>query len=114
MWDNIKEQTITALLTAAILAFGIWIVQNASDGGLISWLGGASGDHVELLTDQVQDLSRFELMVVHATRAQAASGQPSLRCPDGWRDTGAEFSETYRTQEVPYHKYFRICTRMPE
>ena len=115
MWDKIMERTITALVTAAVLAFAVWIVQGASDGGLVRWLGGTTADQFEALDGQVQGLSRFELKVEHATRAQAASGQPILSCPAGWRDTGAEFSETYQRDEngrwLPYHKYFRICMR---
>ena len=61
MLEQIKSQVIGGIVTAVVIAFAVLVWEKATDGGLISALGGATKTEVGAVTQAVDGL-RKELL----------------------------------------------------
>lgn len=119
MWDQIRTQTISAVLTALIIVVGVAIWQSVTRGGLIRALGGATSAEVEAIESRLFELADIRLAVKHRTVTQdqaQASGEETIFegvvCADGWVPSGAEFYDTYVVDGEVRRKYIRLCMQL--
>ena len=113
MWETIKTQTTSAVLTAVILAVVAMIWQSVASGGLIRALGGVAPAEVADFVsraDLVDLVDLVDLKVVSRVTGQNTPS-PVLDCGDGWTATSARFHESYRDGNTQREKHFLICMK---
>lgn len=120
MWSNIKHQLIGSIISTALIAAGVAVWNVASNGTLISFLGGVTKTELDDVKARIVIPDNIEFKIAQRTVTQERErkiGGPEvilngLLCPEGWLN-GHGFSETYRDKGEVHRKYVRLCFRIP-
>ena len=116
MLKRIKEQIISAVVTAVVIAVAVMAWEGVTSGGLIKALGGVTpadiADHITSaeLDEAISVAGRVDLKVVSITTSHLTP-PPLLDCGDGWKPTSARFHETYLYREAYREQHFLICMK---
>ena len=116
VWKQIAGTVAAGLIVLLIVATLIPI----RNGGLISWLGGATAGELRSAETQIKSLDtdiamtaarfgKLELMIV-STSHGCGSPAPE-RCPEGWIDGDVRFQNTYNGGSCGRRQQYRLCIR---
>ena len=98
MIETVRNQVVSALITAAILAFAAALWQRVTGGGLIRFLGGVTVQEHTALESDVREVAaeitatdgRFDTLELLVVTGPYQGGDPDS-CPEGWIDNDARF-----------------------
>ena len=118
MIETVRNQVVSALITAAIFASVAALWQRVTDGGLIRFLGGVTAQDYTTLESDVREVAaeiaaidgRFENLELLVVRGPYQGGDPDS-CPEGWIDNDARFQDSNMTVRGGGGSQYRLCIR---